>query len=394
MTDQTPPNPSAPDRTPKLTVGDSPHFDEQYPLSPVDDYMIHQTIDPIRIMMASDPKAYERYWMVAHDVESSVLVATGCSFYPNLDRAEAYAIVNHNGIHRTVRAFRPLGVDRMDMRFGPIAPEVIQGLRQWRFVLEPNEWGVSFDLDFSDTTRQVFREPTLPIDRGYPRGRRPDVTTGFESFGDVSGWVEVDGEHIEIAPGSGRGTRDRHWGVGRGVGGPELALGGRMHVGVNGNSFVAFNDFTIWGDKVFYPFGDARPGAGRVANVVRRFRFEEDTQIFLEGEVDYTFDSGEVKHLRYERIGNQTAYLRCGMYGGTPDKNIHQGEYSGDEELIEGDIFDVNDPEVRASLKGLDEHLCRITCDGETTTGLMQPIDPNAYNACASPTREGWSFLE
>ncbi|MGY9075468.1 MAG: hypothetical protein ACKVHU_21255 [Acidimicrobiales bacterium] len=387
-------DPNRPDRTSKLTVGDSPHFDEQYPLSPVDDYMIHQTIDPIRIMMASDPKAYERYWMVAHDVESSLLVATGCSFYPNLDRAEAYAIVNHNGIQRTVRAFRPLGVDRMDMRFGPIAPEVIQGLRQWRFVLEPNEWGVSFDLDFVDTTRQTFREPTTPIDRGYPRGRRPDVTTGFESFGDVSGWVEVEGERIEIAPGSGRGTRDRHWGVGRGVGGPELALGGRMHVGVNGNSFVAFKDFTIWGDKVFYPFGDDRPGSGTVDKVVRRFRFEEDTKIFLEGEVDYTLSSGEVKHLHYERIGNQTAYLRCGMYGGTPDKNIHQGEYAGEEELIEGDIFDVNKPEVRASLVGLDEHLCRITCDGETTTGLMQPIDPNAYNACASPTREGWSFLE
>ncbi len=383
---------SAP-RTPKLTVGDSPHFDEQYPLSPIDDFMIHQTIDPIRIMMASDPKAYERYWMVAHDVESSVLVATGCSFYPNLDRAEAYAIVNHNGIHRTVRAFRPLGVDRMDMRFGPIAPEVIEGLRRWRFVLEPNEWDISFELDFTDTTRQVFREPTLPIDRGYPRGRRPDVTTGFESFGDVSGWVEVAGERIDIAPGSGRGTRDRHWGVGRGVGGPELAMGGRMHVGVNGNSFVAFNDFTIWGDKVFYPFGDDRAGAGTVDNVVRRFRFE-DTKIFLEAEVDYTLSSGEVKHLHYERIGNQTAYLRCGMYGGTPDKNIHQGSYAGDELLVEGDVFDVNQPAVRASLMGLDEHLCRITCDGETTTGLMQPIDPNAYNACASPTREGWSFLE
>jgi hypothetical protein len=49
---------------------------------------------------------------------------------------------------------------------------------------------------------------------------------------------------------------------------------------------------------------------------------------------------------------------------------------------------------VRASLVGLDEHLCRVTCEGETTTGLMQPIDPNAYNACASPTRKGWTFLD
>ncbi|MDH4148461.1 MAG: hypothetical protein OEY23_25170 [Acidimicrobiia bacterium] len=379
---------------PKLTIGADPTFAEQFPLAPIDDFMIHQTTDPIRVMMTSDPRAYERSWMVCHDDSGEILVATGLSMYPNLDRAEAYAIVNHRGVQRTVRAFRRIGADRMDMRLGPIAPEVVEGMRRWRFVLEPNEWGISFDLDFRDSTRQVFREPTLPIDRGFPAGRRPDVTTGFESFGDVTGWVDVEGTRVELSEGSGRGTRDRHWGIGRGVGGPELALGGRMHVGVNGNSFVAFENFTIWGDKVFYRFGDPRPGAGRVANVVRRMRFEPDTKIFLEGLVDYTLDSGETKQLHYQRLGNQTAYLRCGMYGGTPDKGIHQGGYTGEDELVEGDAFDCNLAEVRASLVGLDEHLCRVTCDGETTTGLMQPIDPNAYNACASPTREGWSFWE
>ena len=379
---------------PKLTIGDDPHFAEQFPLSPIDDFMIHQTTDPIRVMMTSDPRAYERYWMVCHDDGGEILVATGCSFYPNLDRAEAYAIVNYKGVHRTVRAFRRLGADRMDMRLGPIAPRVLEGMRLWRYVLEPNDWGISFEINFTDTTRQVFREPTLSIDRGFPKGRRPDVTTGFESFGEVEGWVDIEGERVELKSGTARGTRDRHWGIGRGVGGPELSLGGRMHVGVSGNSFVAFKNFTIWGDKAFYHFGDSRPGAGRVVEVDRRFRFEEDTKIFLAGLVDYTLDSGEVKRLEYERIGNQTAYLRCGMYGGTPDKGIHQGGYTGEEELIEGDVFDVNIPEVRASLVGLDEHLCRVTCEGETTTGLMQPIDPNAYNACASPTRKGWTFWE
>ena len=158
-----------------------PSFDEQFPLAPIDDWFIHQTTDPIRVMMFSDPRAYERSWMVCHDDSGEILVATGLSFYPNLDRAEAYAIVNHRGIHRTVRAFRRLGADRMDLRLGPIAPVVLEGMRRWLFVLEPNEWGISFELDFRDTTRQVFREPTLPVDRGFPRGRRPDVTTGFES---------------------------------------------------------------------------------------------------------------------------------------------------------------------------------------------------------------------
>ena len=100
-------NTEDPNREPvaELTMEDG-HFAEQFPLSPLDDYMIHQTPDPIRVMWTGDPRAYERYWMVCHDPAGEVLVATGSSFYPNLDRAEAYAIVNHGGQHTTVRGFR------------------------------------------------------------------------------------------------------------------------------------------------------------------------------------------------------------------------------------------------------------------------------------------------
>ena len=102
---------------------------EQFPLSPADDYMIHQTPDPIRVMWSSDPRAYERYWTVFHDDAGELIVATGGSFYPNLDLAEAYAIVNHRGDHRSVRAFRRLGADRMDLRVGPIHPTIVRGMR-------------------------------------------------------------------------------------------------------------------------------------------------------------------------------------------------------------------------------------------------------------------------
>jgi hypothetical protein len=164
----------------ELTVSDD-HFAEQFPLSPLDDYMIHQTPDPIRVLSTSDPRAYERYWMVCHDPAGEVLIATGGSFYPNLDRAEAFAIVNHEGRHTTVRGFRRLGVDRADLRIGPIAPRIIRGMRWWRYVLEPNEWGVGYQIDFRDTTRQMFREPLSDSAHGFPAGRRNDVTTGFES---------------------------------------------------------------------------------------------------------------------------------------------------------------------------------------------------------------------
>ncbi|WP_326837305.1 hypothetical protein VSH64_20825 [Amycolatopsis rhabdoformis] len=372
-----------------LTVGDE-HFAEQFPLSPLDDYLIHQTPDPIRVMATGDPRAYERYWMICHDPAGEVMVATGGSFYPNLDRAEAYAIVNFRGRHTSVRSFRDLGVDRADLRVGPIAPEIIRGLREWRYVLEPNEWGVSYDLTFRDTTRQVFREPLSDSAHGTPPGRRNDVTAGFEGFGTVEGWVEVEGTRVELGPGS-AGTRDRHWGTGRGVGGPAMSLGGRLHVGVSGNAFVPFADWTLWGDRVYYPFGDSRPGATRVAKPTRRLRFDPDTDIFAEGIVEYRLGSGEVKELHYEHLGHQTAFLRCGMYGGTPESGIHQGSYDGPA-LTEGETYDLADPRTRIGLRGLDEHLCRVTCEGETVIGVYQTIDPVAYETCKSG-RPGWAFL-
>ncbi|MCH9805730.1 hypothetical protein K0U73_18245, partial [bacterium] len=68
---------------PELRVSDE-HFDEQFPLSPLDDYMIHQTPDPIRVMWTGDPRTYERYWMLCHDPSGDTMVAVGGSFYPNL----------------------------------------------------------------------------------------------------------------------------------------------------------------------------------------------------------------------------------------------------------------------------------------------------------------------
>ncbi len=369
---------------------DDHHFAEQFPLSALDDYMIHQTPDPVRVMWTGDPRAYERYWMIAHDPTGEVMVATGGSIYPNLDRAEAYAIVNHGGRHTTVRSFRRLGVDRADMRVGPIAPVIVRGLREWRYVLDPNEWGISWDLTFRDTTRQVFREPLSDSAHGTPPGRRGDVTAGFEGFGTVEGWVDVDGTRVELGGGS-FGTRDRHWGTGRGVGGPAMSLGGRLHVGVSGNAFVPFADWTLWGDRVYYPFGHERAGATRVSKPTRRLRFDRDTQIFVEGVVDYRFATGETKQLHYERIGQQTAFLKCGMYGGTPGGDIHQGGYDGPD-MTEGETYDLGDTAQRIGLRGLDEHLCRVTCEGETVIGVYQTIDPVAFEACTAG-RPGWAFL-
>jgi hypothetical protein len=370
------------------SLQDDGHFAEQYPLSPIDDLMIHQTPDPIRVVASTDPRFFERYWCVLHDDVGELMIALGGSFYPNLDRAEAYAIVTYRGIQRSVRAYRSLGADRADLHIGPLKHEIVRGMREWRFVLEDNEWDIGFDLQWLDTKRQVYSASYSSLGKSsVPQGRQRDVTAGFEGFGVATGEVRVTGKTLQF---TGHGTRDRHWGVGRGVGGPALHFGGPKKAGWIGGNWISFPHLTIWGNSVLYDYGDARPGMGKVRNVQRRWRFEPGTNLFLEGESDYTLDTGEVKRVHFRRLGQQTAYMRCGMYGGTPDKQIYHAMdvLSG---TVEGDLYDLHEPKTRAHLSGLNEHHCEIECDGNKTTGILQPLEPDAYEACLA-NKPGWSL--
>lgn len=368
------------------------HFAEQFPLSPLDDHLIHQTPDPIRVAHTTDPRFFERHWNVFHDQQGDLLIATGGSFYPNLDTAEAFAIVTYKGVQRSVRAFRRIGANRGNIHVGPIQPTIVSGMREWNHVLAPNDLGIAYDLTWQDTHRQMYRSAYGSLDSGKPAGGQRHVTAGFESFGRVGGWVEIEGRRIELDMTEGRGTRDRHWGIGRGVGGPRLQADGEApRAGWIGGVWIAFSTFAIWGPIVLYPYGDSRSRCGKVRKVERRLRFEEETRIFLEGEIDFTLDTGEIKRVHFERIGNQTAYMTCGLYGGSPDKTIWQGDYVGDD-VVQGDCYDLADPANRLALRGLDEHHCRISCDGEATTGILQPLEPHAYEACLSGEK-GWAFL-
>lgn len=369
----------------------SDSYAQQYPLDPMDDHLIHQMPQPLRYVYTSDARAYERFWFTAQDDVGELFVVVGGGFYPNLDTAEAYAIVNHRGRHTTVRHFRRLGRDRMNLRFGPIQLEVVRGLRTWRLLLDENEWGVSFDMLWHDTKRQIF--DTMP--GRHVGGRVLAETAGFEGFGYPEGHVTVRGERIALGRERFRGSRDRHWGVRFGVGGPghNPSVPGFGH----GGQWVEFDDWSIWGSRILYNFDDPRPGAGKIIKQDRKLRFDPESKVFVEGIVTNVLEDGRTLDVHYERLGNQTAYLRCGMYamgpsGGTPDRDIWQGMYVGDD-VTEGETYDVNDRAVQARISGLNDHHCRVTCGDEVTYGIFEPVEPTAYEWCKAGV-PGYALLD
>jgi hypothetical protein len=344
-------------------------------------------------MWTPDAQAYERVWFTCQDRVGDVLVVIGLAFYPNLGTAEAFAIVNIRGQHTTVRAHQKLRTDRMEMSIGPFRFEVVEPFKQWRLQLLENDLGVTYDLAWFDTKRPIFRQLGAGI---IVRGRAVSPVAGYDGFGRQEGVLEVAGEHFDITVSSHLGSRDHHWGTRDGVGGPGRYMG-MQHP--HSGEWVEFEDMGIWGDHVLYNLGDPRRKSATLAQRIHRLRFEDDTHLLLSGEVDLVFADDSVKTMAFERLGNQIAFLRCGMYGGpnggTPDRDLWHGMKvaEGDEVVVSGETYDVSNPEVRARLAGQDQHQCRVTCDGEVAYGLVEPYDTLCYDVAKAGVM-GFSILE
>jgi hypothetical protein len=297
-------------------------------------------------------------------------------------------MIIQDGKQTTVRAHRQMNQERSDLRAGPIGFKLIEPFREWRLTLEENAQEFSFDLRWLDTKRAVFQR--------LGDFNIPDVVDfrllhnwcGYETFGRIEGNVTLKGKTFEVRSAGTRGSRDHHWGTRDHVGGVSLygakpfthrgQAVGASHLG----QWVEFKEWSIWGGRVLYNLGAERAGATPLEVIEKKLRFDPVTKHLIGGVIANRLPNGEVREVVYEQIGSQCAYLRAGMYTGcnglgTPDNNFHHGMSVG--ERIEGETFDLNDPEVRMRIAGFEDHLMRATCNGETTVGILECQNPGIY---------------
>jgi hypothetical protein len=196
------------------------------PLSPMDDHPLHQIAEPIRLVGTSDRNFYDRYYFNLHGSSDEVFLVMGLGQYPNLGVQDAFACARRGRKHRVVRASRPLA-DRADVTVGPFRVEVLEGLQRVRAVLEANEHGISFDLEWNGAI-EAYLEPRHFVRR---HGRVLFDTMRFAQTGFWTGTLTVGDEAFDVTADRWWGTRDRSWGV-RPVGESEppgiLAGGGIM----------------------------------------------------------------------------------------------------------------------------------------------------------------------
>lgn len=372
-----------------------PYLDEFAPLSSFDEFPIHQTVEPIRFVDTTDPRAFERYWFTASDTEGKFFLVVGFSFYPNLNKTDAYCLFLADGKQTNVRAHRSLGPDRAVFEIGPFHAKPVEPFKEWHVRLDENEFGLSFDIRWFDTKRAVFSRQTPPTFPGVNNGKNFHNWGGYETFGRIEGTVTLGDKIFQLDPAKVRGSRDHHWGTRNGVGGEDHALPLKRrftHVG----QWVEFGTWSIWGDKCLFNIGDEHTGALKVDALEHRLRFDPSSHHFIGGTIVNRLGNGDIREVHYEAIENLTAYLRCGMYSGsdgkgTPRENHHHGQVVGDR--LDGESFDVTDPEVRHLIGGMEDHLCRVTCGDETVVGILECRNPVLYEMCRDGVR-GYSLAE
>ena len=361
-------------------------------LTPLDDYLVHQTPETVDLVVTSDRNFYDRYYFNAHTLDGNAFLVVAMGLYPNIGVIDAFATIVIDGkTQYAVRASRELGSDRMNTKVGPIGVEVIEGLRKMRVYCEPNEHGLSFDMTFEGTTfpcqePHFFRRIGNRVMMDYTR---------LTQNGRWTGTLTAAGRTYEVTPDAWWGGRDHSWGI-RPVGDREPQSAPPPGDGGPGGFFwvwtpVQFDsaaimftcseepDGTRWhgAAELLHAYGKNLPSE-QLAVVGHDLKLIPGTRTFDRGSVTMARRDGTLVTMTMEP--KTTLYMAGAGYaymGGW-----RHGQYHGPL-VVEGESWDLTDAEVTRKLMGQTETVCDYTVEGidglGTGHGIIEFLLLGAY---------------
>jgi hypothetical protein len=360
-------------------------------LTPLDDYLVHQTPETIDRVVTSDRNFYDRYYFNAHTLDGSAFLVVAMGLYPNIGVIDAFATAVIDGTKQyIVRGSRALGSDRMDTTVGPIGVEVIEGLRKMRVWCDKTEHDLSFDLTFEGVTFP-YEEPHFLRRAG---NRTVMDYTRLTQNGRWSGTLAAGGKTFVVEPGSWWGARDHSWGI-RPVGGGEPPSAPAPGAGPGGFFWlwtpVQFDDsclmFTCSEDpdgtrwhaaaELLHPYAKQQPPES-LSVVSHDIKMVPGTRTFERGSFTLMRDGG--KQVVVTMTPKSTLYMAGAGYaymGGW-----RHGQYHAPL-AVEGETWDLSDPALLARISGQTETICDYAVDGldeiGTGHGILEFLLLGAY---------------
>lgn len=351
-------------------------------LTPLDDFLVHQTPETLDRVATSDRNFYDRYYFGCHDLTGERFLVIAMGVYPNLGIIDAFAAAVVGGEKQyMVRASRELGGDRSNTVVGPIGVEVLEGLRRLRVWCDENEWGLSFDITFEGATFP-FQEPHFLRRAGskvvmdYTRLTQP---------GRWSGSLSIGGERSDVTPDGWWGARDHSWGI-RAVGDREPG-GAPVRDGPRG-FFWNWAPMQFDDHAVMYTVSEESDGArwheagarlhaydsGReeeALEIVRHdLRLKSGTRLFDGGTLTLREPGGNEFEIKVEPL--TMLHMAGAGYAYAGDLWRH-GQYHG-KLAVEGETWDLTESATVRRIAGQNQTVCRLEAGGQTGYGIFELI--------------------
>jgi hypothetical protein len=365
----------------------------------LDEMLNHQIADTFTSTATSEQSWTEKIWSAIIRKDGGLSIDFGLGRYHNRGVMDGWAAVSRGLTQWTVRASRELRDDPTITTVGPLTYEIIDPLHKVRYALEKNDiQPISYDVTFTSEMPPFFEDRHKQRERdGFRIGS--DVIR-YHQIGVPSGWVEIEGERIEIRPEEWTEYRDHSWGTRLDVGAHNADIRPTSDFGdvkfgegefvlvwspfmlqaPNGDRWAYHFYFMSKQGRIFYSSGYRNHPDGRqekVARVRPELRYDDRTRRLLGGEVHFDMLQGGTHSVKVEVVGETAVHLGPGLYLGFDGKK--HGSWKGPLE-VEGEKFDdCRDIETLRRIRQLRDCPVRVTEGDATGYGVMETIIHGAH---------------
>jgi hypothetical protein len=358
-----------------------------------DEWLNHQIAETHATIAEADLSWTEKVWATLFARDGSLQVSWGLGKYHNRNVMDGFAGISRGTEQWTIRASRGLDAAPEWLGVGPLEYEVVQPLRVARFKLGRNDvLPLSFDVTATALLPPFLEEPDRQREQsGY---RISSDTRRWHQAVTASGWIEIDGERVELRDDEWVGFRDRAWGVRMNVGVPAPDLRAADRHGANfllrwsplvfttpdGSTYeihhylqsvdgerTYFSAFVNHGDGSQLPVFDVRDA----------LRFDPSNRRLLGGSIDLDMGWGETRTIELEPLGDTGFHL--GPAGYFQFKGKAHGSWLGDD-FVDGERYDdVSDPETAREVHQLRDCPVRAREGDAEGFGIVETILTGAH---------------
>ncbi|MBG9388037.1 hypothetical protein [Caenimonas aquaedulcis] len=358
-------------------------------LTPQDDLLGHPTSGtfdgtggPTTQAGNGDPRFTERYWYTGQPLDGTpIIFDIGLGYYPNKGVMDAFAGVTIGRKQINFRASRRLAGNPLESTVGPLKIQVEEGQSRHRVTLGENGSGIFFDFQFQASfpaakEKQSYRERKGVVEEDLAR---------VAQLGRWQGWIVADGKRYTVEPATWWGQRDRSWGIRSEMRTDDA----KPPVQTHSNFFWTWSMFQCESvavsiflkereaGKPYYLSGaefvrqpDGSVKKREATGATHDLVWADDPlgQSIESATLRLEFEEGPPRELRLQALPTRF-YLKGGLYGGFGGWN--HGDDRGEYEEAH-DVWNLDDPQVRARARTLSDHVVRVTTDGLTGIGIAE----------------------